>query len=176
MMNVPADIPVIETERLRLCAPAAHHIAAEAAFMASDRAQFVGGPLDAEQTWRSWAGVIGHWVLRGYGFWAVEDRATGDYYGHVGCWCPEGWPEPEIGWSVMANAEGKGIAREAAIAARDHAYGAFGWTTAISLIAPQNARSIALAERLGATLESTFEHVRFGRTLIYRHPAPEALQ
>ena len=170
------EIPEIETERLRLCAPAERHIEAEAEFMASDRAKYVGGPMTMEQTWRAWACIIGHWHMRGYGFWAVEAKDTGTYVGHVGLWCPHGWPEPEIGWSVMAASEGKGFAQEAALAARDFAYGILGWTTAISLIAPENARSIALAERLGATLDGEFDHERYGRTLIYRHPSPEDLK
>lgn len=170
------DIPVIETDRLRLRAPTLDDFEAEAAFFATDRSRFVGGPLDPEQVWRALAGIIGHWVFRGYGFWGIEDRESGAYYGRVGLWNPHGWPEPEIGWTLMENAEGKGIAREAALAARGHAYRALGWRTAISMIAPDNTRSIALAERLGATRERDFDHVRFGRCQVYRHPGPEVVQ
>ena len=67
--------------------------------------------------------------------------------GLVGLWFPEGWHEPEIGWILFEGAEGRGIAREAAEAARAHAYGTLGWTTAVSVIHPGNARSIALADR-----------------------------
>ena len=73
------------------------------------------------------------------------------------------------------DAEGRGIAFEAALVARRYAYETLGWSTAISLIAPSNARSAALAERLGAAYERDFDHVRYGRAAIYRHPSPNAL-
>ena len=174
-MTVTFSIPELETERLRLRAPTAADFEHEAAFMATPRSVGVGGPMSRAQTWRSFATTVGHWVLRGYGFWAVEEKATGAYCGHVGLWYPEDWPEPEVGWTLMGHAEGRGIAHEAALASRAYAYGTLGWTTAISLILPDNARSKALAARLGATLDSTFEHERFGPVEIWRHPGPEAL-
>lgn len=164
------EIPALHTERLTLRAPSIDDFEAECAFYASPRAEHVGGPLGPDQVWRMIASFLGHWEIHGFGFWGIEDRATGQYLGRTGLWYPHGWPEPEIGWSVTAAAEGRGIAREAALAARGYAYGTLGWTTAISLIAPGNVRSIALAERLGATYESDWNHERFGRTLIYRHP------
>lgn len=169
-------IPTLTTDRLVLRAPSINDFGAECAFYSSDRAEFVGGQAGPEQVWRMIASFLGHWSIRGFGFWGIEDRNTGAYLGRAGLWFPHGWPEPEIGWTLMETAEGKGIAYEAACAARDHAYETLGWTTAISLIAPENARSIALAERMGATLDYEWDHERFGRTLVYRHPAPEVLQ
>ena len=174
-------IPILETDRLVLRAPRLEDVAPEAAFYATERSQFVGGPQSREQVWRNMAMLLGHWSFRGYGFWGVDEKATGvnfgkvgrRYTGHVGLRYPEGWPEPEVGWTVMENAEGKGYAFEAALAARAYAYDTLGWETAISLIAPANNRSIALAERLGARFEAKFDHERFGETLIYRHPAAE---
>lgn len=170
------DAPVIETARLRLRPPSQADFPAEAALMASERARFVGGPMTAEESWRALATIIGHWAMRGYGFFAVEERETGAYCGRVGPWFPEGWPEPELGWTLTEAAEGRGIAREAAEAARRHAYGPLGWSSAISLIDPANTRSVALAERIGCHYERDFDHARYGRTSIWRHPAPEALQ
>ena len=175
-MNATVNIPVLETDRLILRGPSEADFAAECAFYASDRCEHVGGRIEPEQVWRMLACFVGHWAFRGYGFWGVEEKDTGAYCGRVGLWNPEGWPEPEVGWTLMENAEGRGIAAEAARAARAWAYGTLGWTTAISLIAPENARSIALAEKLGATLDYEWDHGRFGRTLVYRHPSPEALQ
>ncbi|MEO0992817.1 MAG: GNAT family N-acetyltransferase [Pseudomonadota bacterium] len=169
------DIPVLETERLRLRAPSEDDMAAEVAFYASERSRFVGGPIGRDLVWRGLAGQLGHWVLRGYGMWAVEEIETGIYCGSVGPWYPDGWPEPEIGWALVDGAEGRGIAREAAEAARRYAYGTLGWTTAISLIDPANARSIALAERMGARFERDYDHPSKGRMAVYRHPAPQDL-
>lgn len=170
------EIPELETERLILRAPALTDFEADVEFYASERSKGVGGPMEPEMVWRNLAARIGHWALRGYGFWALDEKATGAYCGRVGLWFPDGWPEPEVGWTLMGGAEGRGIAYEAAVRARTYAYEVLGWTTAISLIAPDNERSKALARRLGATLDSIYEHPRFGPTEIYRHPAPEALQ
>jgi len=165
-------IPTLTTDRLIMREPREADVDHEAAFFATDRSKFVGGPLPKPQVWRAIAMLMGHWHFRGYGFWGVEDKKTGEYYGHVGLWYPDGWPEPEVGWTVMGNAEGKGIAHEAALAARQHAYEKLGWTTAISLVDPKNTRSVKLAERMGCTFERDFEHETFGPMHIWRHPAP----
>ncbi len=166
-------IPTLQTERLTLRPPSPKDLDADAEFYASDRARFVGGPLTREMTWRYIATTIGHWTMRGFGRWAVDERAAGTYCGQVGLWYPEGWPEAEVGWSLHAHAEGRGIAREAAEAALDYAWNTLGWTTCISLIDPANERSIRLAERLGATYDGPFTHERFGEMGIWRYPGPD---
>lgn len=168
-------IPTLETERLILRPHKLEDVEVEAAFFATDRAQFVGGPKPPEDVFRAVAGILGHWQLRGYGFFAIEIKETGEYAGRAGPWFPAGWPEPEIGWTVMGEFEGKGIAYEAAFKAREYAYKSLGWSTAISLINPKNTRSAKLAERLGATLESDWQHPTYGHTIFYRHPARDAL-
>ena len=167
--------PTLETDRLVLRPLRAEDIPHEQAFYQTDRAAFVGGRMHPSLVWRSMAAQIGHWTLRGYGTFAVEEKGTGLYCGHVGPWFPEDWPEPEISWTIMAEAEGRGIAYEAAIATRTWAYETLGWTTAISLIDPNNTRSIALAERLGAVREADFEHVAYGPMGVWRHPGREAV-
>jgi RimJ/RimL family protein N-acetyltransferase len=166
-------IPRLETARLVLRDYRQTDFDAFAAFYQTERSRFIGGPLSPEMAWRGLATHLGHWALRGYGFWAVEEKASGQFCGHVGLWFPEGWPEPEVGWVMMGNAEGRGIAQEAALAARAHAYGPLGWRTAISAIDPGNLRSIRLAQRLGCVLESDFTHVRLGPMQVWRHPPPE---
>ena len=168
------EIPVLETERLILRAPRLEDLDALAAFFASPRAQYVGGPTTRFQSWRSLLTVTGHWVMRGYGYWTMEDRATGQPAGRVGVHFHEGeWPEPELGWHVFNGFEGKGYAYEAALAARRAAATQFGLGPLISLIAPENARSIRLAERLGATVECKGEV--FGHPcLMFRHPRETA--
>jgi len=166
------QIPTLETERMFLRAMRQDDIDAEVEFFASERSHFVGGPLERDQVWRAVAGMIGHWALRGFGFWALEEKATGRYLGRAGLWYPDRWPEREIGWTLMADAEGKGFGHEAALAARAYAYDELGWTTAISLITAGNRRSEALAKRLGAQLETEFLHPIFGAMNIWRHPGP----
>ena len=175
MTSTTFTIPSLETDRLILRAPSVNDLDAEAEFHSTDRAEFVGGKMPREQVFKMLATFLGHWAIRGFGFWGVDEKFSGRYVGHVGLWYPQGWPEREIGWSVMGWAEGKGFAFEAAKAAREYAYGTLNWTTAISLIATQNIRSQALAKRLGATQDGGFKHERLGDSLIFRHPSPEML-
>ncbi len=107
------EIPEIDTGRLRMRAFKPSDVEAEQGFYLTDRSRFVGGPQAPHVTFRALAGIIGHWVLRGYGFWAVEEKASGRYAGRVGLWNPEPWPEPEIGWTLMDGFEGQGYATEA---------------------------------------------------------------
>ncbi len=164
--------PTLTTPRLKLRPPQADDWPAFAAFMASERAQFVGGPADIGKAWRAFGHVAGHWVLRGFGSFVFTRRDNDSALGLTGPWYPADWPEHEIGWTVWdPDAEGQGLAAEAAAHAREHAYTALGWTTAVSYIAPANARSIALAQRLGAVLDTAAD-APDDTALVYRHPAP----
>ena len=58
-------------------------------FFASDASKFVGGPLRPDEVMaRGCHACSGHWAMRGYGFWGVEEKDTGTYVGHVGLWFP----------------------------------------------------------------------------------------
>lgn len=168
--------PVLETERLILRAPRTEDFDAAASFFASDRARHIGGPISRDLAWRSFCHITGHWVHRGFSMFVITDKASGRVLGACGPWFPEGWPEPEIGWSIWADdAEGKGFAFESATATRGFAYDVLGWATAISLIHVDNTRSAALARRMGCTPDGTFTHAQFGASTIWRHPSPDAL-
>ena len=173
-MSAMVEIPTLATERLTLRAPKPSDFEAYAAFRASPRSVWVGGPQSRREAFTGFCALWGHWAARGYGRWMVADRETDAPLGVVGLLFPEDWPEPEIAWSLFDGAEGRGVACEAALAARGHAYETLGWTTAISLIAPGNARSAALAERLGCVWERDHAHPDFGRMPLWRHPGPEA--
>ncbi|WP_372610595.1 GNAT family N-acetyltransferase [Aquicoccus sp.] len=175
-MTLAPDIPVLETERLILRAPRESDFEHERDFFATEGSRFVGGPLPAHRVWRSLAMLVGHWAFRGYGFWALDDRATGQYQGRVGLWFPEGWAEREIGWTLMPHGQGKGYATEAALAARAHAYDVLGWDTAISQIDPRNEASKAVARRLGASFEKIYDDPEYGPVEIWRHLAPADIE
>ena len=175
MSSFTTTIPRLETDRLILREYRQSDFDDFAAFYATPRSRFVGGPLPRELAWRGLAAHLGHWALRGYGFWAVEDKASGTFCGHVGLWFPEGWPEPEVGWVLMGHAEGRGLALEAALAARNYAYHTLRWPTAISMIDPDNTRSLQVAARMGCRHESDFTHVRLGGMQVWRHPLPDDL-
>ena len=107
-----------------------------------------GSLLSRADAWRQMSMFLGHWQLRGYGTWAVEERATGAFVGRVGLHFPEGWPDRELGWTIARRFWGRGYATESARAAIDQAFGVLGWTHLVSLIHPNNHRSARVAERL----------------------------
>jgi RimJ/RimL family protein N-acetyltransferase len=167
--------PTITTDRLVLRAPELGDWEAFDAFMRSDRSVHVGGPRDDTwENWRSFNNIAGHWMLKGWGVFVVTDKATGTPMGMAGPWQPPTWPEPEIAWTLWDDAtEGKGIAREAALAARTWAQAEMPDARFVSYIDPANARSAALAERLGAVLDPDATPLDEG-DLVYRHPDPDA--
>lgn len=114
-----------------------------------------GKPLDRAGAWRVMATHLGHWQLRGYGLWALEEKATGRLMGRAGLWNPEGWPGLEAGWLLHRPYWGRGFATEAGRAAMDAAFRVLGVDHVISIIHPANAASIRVAERLGETFERT---------------------
>lgn len=174
MSGTTLHIPTVETARLRLRAPIPSDFAAYAEFRLSERTRILGGPNPRDEAFHMICALVGHWHMRGFGRWMVADRATDAPLGVVGLYYPDGWPEPEIGWQVFDGAEGKGVAHEAAVAARDFAYDTLGWRRVVSLIVPTNARSIALAQRMGCTREAQFLHPFHGPMDIWRHLPPEA--
>ncbi len=118
--------------------------------------RFMGGRvLDRAQAWRNMASLIGHWTIRGYGYFSVETKDTGEWVGRVGPFYPEGWPAPEIGWTISPDHWGKGYATEASRAMIDYVFNTLGWSRVIHVILTGNERSIAVAEKLGSTLLRT---------------------
>lgn len=73
-----------------------------------------GRPYDARRSWAEMAFLTGHWQLRGYGMFVVEERESGAFAGRVGPLQPEGWPGFEVAWAIAPHARGKGFATEAA--------------------------------------------------------------
>jgi len=110
-------------------------------------------PLQRWQTWRALASYLGHWQLRGYGPYAVVEKATGSMVGPVGLWFPIEWPEPEIKWCLARRFWGSGFATEAAMAVRDIAAQVLRRTRLISVIRSGNSRSQAVAHRIGGVYE-----------------------
>jgi RimJ/RimL family protein N-acetyltransferase len=159
----------LETARLVLRPFRAEDIDAYAAMCADPEVMRYlgdGEPLSREDAWRHMAMLSGHWSFRGVGFWAVEERESGVFVGRVGLHYPEGWPGREVGWALVREHWGKGYALEAAQASLAHAFETLRWSHAISLIDPDNRRSIRIAERLGERLERETE-IRGRRALIY---------
>lgn len=168
MTLLSVDVPVIETERLILREPRRSDLTAMEGFFASDRACYIGGPLTDWQVFERYIANLGQWLTHGHGWWTLEDRTTGEVAGRGGLgWSPD-YPGVELGWQVYDGFEGRGLAFEAMVAARDW-WTAQGNVPPVSLIDADNARSRRLAERLGAVDEGEFI-LRGHSCLIYRHP------
>ena len=104
----------------------------------------------------------------GYGMFAVVERATGSLVGRVGPWYPEGWPDFEIGWTLRSEYWGRGYATEAVNRCIAYAFTELDRTHLVSLIQPDNSRSIRLAQRVGERLE--------GRAVLPHMPDKPVLQ
>jgi RimJ/RimL family protein N-acetyltransferase len=169
---MPLAIPTLTTDRLILRAPREEDFPAMLTFNDSPRSGFVGGGAERKWVWRGLLANIGHWVLRGYGFYSVDTR-DGDFVGRVGVIYHDGWDEPELAWHLFDGFEGHGYAHEAARAARADYHARISAHPPISYVDVKNTRSMALAERLGARIERTLNDDK-GHDHVYRHPAPEA--
>ncbi|MEM6589203.1 MAG: GNAT family N-acetyltransferase [Pseudomonadota bacterium] len=176
-MSFALHIPQLETERLILRGyDPARDFDRLADFFTSEGSRFFLGPADRYGAWRLACCFVGHWVERGYGLFAIEEKSTGDFTGMVGPWAAETWPEPELAYLLMEDKGGRGYATEAALCARNYIYYDLGWATVASAIEPENTGSIKVAERLGATLDYEHPLPNGGIIHYYRHPGPEALQ
>lgn len=154
------SVPTLDTARLRLRPWHDDDLEPYAAMCADPEVmRYLGDgvPLSRANAWRSMAMFVGHWQLRGYGMWAVEERDSRVFVGRVGLHRPVGWPGLEVGWMLDRSTWGRGYATEAARASLEYAWRALDADHVISLITPGNQASIRVAERLGQTREGTFD-------------------
>lgn len=167
-------IPVLETRRLLLRAPRLGDFDTYADIACGPRGAHMGGPMTRAAAWYDFAALTAGWMLRGHGVWTIVSRNGGDPLGFVLLGFEPGDAEPELGFLLTEAAEGHGYAAEAAEAARHFGFIELGLPSLVSYIAPGNARSVALAERLGATPAGTLRYETDPEpSLVYRHPRPE---
>lgn len=150
-------IPTLETARLRL---RGHYPADLVAFLTMWQQpsfyQFLGGaPQSEEDVWTKMLRHVGLWSISGYGFWAVEEKATGQFIGAVGFgeWqrniepSLKGWPE--AGWVLAPHTHGQGYATEAAGAVLAWGDAHFAQPRTVCLIDSNNVPSLRLAVKCG---------------------------
>jgi RimJ/RimL family protein N-acetyltransferase len=173
---------LLETERLVLRKPRLDDVDSVLEYFSDPVAmEFIGepsdDPTDARTAIERW---LGRWEADGLGFFAVDRREDGVMVGRIGLlvWDTGTWEtstlsesgergQVELGWSLAQAHWGRGYATEAGRAAREWAY-AQGITSLISLIHPDNARSIRVAEKLGAVPTDTVA-VSGKPAVIWRH-------
>jgi RimJ/RimL family protein N-acetyltransferase len=159
---------LLETERLVLRKPELGDLDGYAELWADPEVvrYLSGTTLPRDEVPRAIERMLGHWERHGVGLFSVLRKEDERLVGRVGylLWDPERWVnamheqldgelELEIGWTIVRDFWGQGYATEAALACRDHALGELGRDRVISLIAPENAASIRVAEKIGETLE-----------------------
>ena len=160
-MQIP-DIPILETARLRLRGLRGSDFEDYAALYADPEVvRFIGGgeTWDRGRAWRHMAFALGHWQLEGVGAWVVEERANAEFLGMIGFWTGAGWPGFELAWHLARRHWGQGFATEGATAALAHAFRVLGREQVISLVNPENLRSIQVAERIGERPLGRIAHI-----------------
>jgi RimJ/RimL family protein N-acetyltransferase len=143
----------LETDRLRLRLWRESDVDPFRAFCRDRKSESVYG-ADAQRVdvCRRMALFVGHWHLRGFGPWALDDKATSRFAGYCGLWFPEGWDDIEIGYGIAPEFRGQGCAAEAARCVPEYGYRRKGLKRLVSSINPDNKASRRVAEKLGALL------------------------
>ena len=149
-------IPTLETARLTLRGYRLDDFPSCAAMWADPEVtRFIGGrPLSAEEAWARLLRYAGHWWFLGFGYWVLEEKATGAFVGELGFaqWRRDISPPielPEAGWVLTAASHGKGLATEALSIALEWANGHFPDPRTACLIHPDNLASIRVARKCG---------------------------
>lgn len=81
--------------------------------------------------------------------WGIEERAAGRLAGDFGLFTQEDGAQGEIGFTLAPDAQGRGLATEAATLVLDLAFGALSFHRVTANTDPVNTRSAALLTRLG---------------------------
>jgi RimJ/RimL family protein N-acetyltransferase len=168
--NVAAQIPTLVSDALLLRAPTVEDFPLYADILCTERGQYMGGPLSRDDAWWDFVQLASGWMLHGHGGWSIVDVDSEELLGFVILGLEPGDAQIELGFLVSEQNEGLGIAFEAAQMAREFAFDTLNLSELASYIHKDNARSIALAERLGAV-----RTVHGGDMLAYIH-TNEAVQ
>jgi RimJ/RimL family protein N-acetyltransferase len=157
MSSAPTLIPCLETQRLHLRGHRLDDLGDCAAMWGdANVTRYVGGtPVSAEDVWSKLLRYVGHWSLMGFGYWVIEEKASGRFAGEIGFahfkrhMMPSLEGMPEIGWALPTWAHGRGFATEAARAVVAWGDAHFGPRPTACMIHPDNVPSIRVAEKCG---------------------------
>lgn len=152
-----SSVPLLETDRLLLRGHRIEDFKACFALWSNPAvAQYtVGMPLSKEDVWGRLLRYTGHWQWLGFGYWAVEEKSTGNFVGDVGFAdlkreiTPSLDGIPELGWVLMPTMQGRGYATEAASAALAWCESKLQSPQTACIIHPDNAASLRVAAKVG---------------------------
>jgi len=151
------SVPHLQTERLTLREYHRDDFDLFAEHLANSESSAHLGSADRQTAWRIFNSHSGLWVIDGAGWWAVEDKQTGQLVGSVGAFFREQSTVMEMGWNTYRAFWGKGIANEAAAAVLNYAFEVRHEAKVRALITSGNASSRRVADRLGMTYEMETE-------------------
>ncbi len=170
------EVPILETTRLRLRGHRIDDFVACSAMWADPVVtRYIGGkPFTQEEVWTRLLRYVGHWAWLGFGYWALEEKASGEFVGELGFADfkrdiePSLKDMPELGWALVSTAHGNGYATEAVRAAIEWGDKHFGQKQTACLIHPENLASIRVAEKCGyrevqRTMYKNHEVIMFAR-------------
>jgi RimJ/RimL family protein N-acetyltransferase len=150
-------IPTLETERLILRPHGREDFEALHAMWAHPSVyKYISGkPSTREQSWARLLRYAGMWQLIGYGFWAMQEKASGRFVGELGFGDferdmePRIGDTPEMGWVLAPEIHGKGFGSEALAKVVAWGDAFFKHDRAVCIISPENAASQRIAEKNG---------------------------
>jgi RimJ/RimL family protein N-acetyltransferase len=151
------SVPYLHTERLTLREYRREDFDLFAAHVADPVSAAHLVPADRHAAWRIFCSQAGLWLIHGAGWWAVEEKETGQLVGNVGAFFREESTVMELGWNTYRACWGRGFANEAAAAVLKHALEIRREPKVRALIASANVSSLRVAMRLGLTHEADTE-------------------
>ena len=150
-------VPVLETARLMMRGYRADDFPAyEAMCQEPGFYRYLSHePMPPEEVWKMLLRSAGHWALMGYGFWAIEEKSTGNFIGTIGYIHlkrdlePAIGDAPEVGWVLAPAVHGQGYATEAVAAAIAWGDAYFNRARTVCIIHPDNQPSLRIAQKFG---------------------------
>jgi RimJ/RimL family protein N-acetyltransferase len=142
----------LETDRLRLRAWRDDDLETLHRLNCDERVYryLTGSPSTRAESEAQLARFRAHWAEHGFGICALEERASGRMVGRAGLAFHRLWPDdPELGWMLDPDVWGRGYATEAGAAALNWAFELGGFERVVSIVHPENGRSIRVQDRLG---------------------------
>lgn len=171
------DIPTIETERLILRGYRREDFEPLFEMWSDPRTGRLMGmaPLSEEDCWAKFLRTFGGWDVNGFGFWAIEEKASGRFVGEAGYLnarraIEPPLPVPEIGWSLSPSSQGKGYASEAVAAAIVWGETHFGRVRFSAIIDPENGPSLKLARKFDFAEVARTTYKDRPTIILYREP------
>jgi RimJ/RimL family protein N-acetyltransferase len=167
-------LSVLETERLRLRPFRDDDLDVVARWLADPEfTRYLAGPQPRAEAEAILARAHAHWREHGFGPFAVEDRATGELIGRSGPAYHRAWPhDPEVGWWIAPERQGRGLATEAGSASVRHTFDDLGFARVVSITIEPNLASRRVMEKLGFRLLERIP-TEWGELWVHALDAPE---